>query len=213
MTDCRTKSHLCTCMWAPWISGNVHYKKSGFKTQRRRHQKCKSGVPVAAKKDMCPPKTIFKKSFLIQFKFRNLIRIYRSLNVFHTKSSIIMRTLMLSPLILYQTHFVIWIERFFLEILPEIQNRDTGCPQIGHVYVSVQNSYSRSRCPKTRAFGFVVGLCYNKNHICPLKCTDHKPTLFTHMTNFKSMHSTMKMVKIQFQCILYSLCYSVGLMQ
>ena len=30
-------------------------------THRRRHQKSKTGVPVAPKKDMCPPKT-FKKN-------------------------------------------------------------------------------------------------------------------------------------------------------
>ena len=33
----------------------------GFETQRRRHQKSKTGVPVAPKKDMCPPKTLKKK--------------------------------------------------------------------------------------------------------------------------------------------------------
>ena len=34
---------------------------SGFKTQRKHHQKSKTGVPVAPKKDMCPPKTLKKK--------------------------------------------------------------------------------------------------------------------------------------------------------
>ena len=34
---------------------------SGFETQRRRHQKSKTGVPVAPKMDMCPPKTLKKK--------------------------------------------------------------------------------------------------------------------------------------------------------
>ena len=31
---------------------------SGFETQRRHHQKSKTGVPVTTKKDMCPPKTL-----------------------------------------------------------------------------------------------------------------------------------------------------------
>ena len=30
-------------------------------SQRRRHQKSKTGVPVAPKKDVCPPKTLKKK--------------------------------------------------------------------------------------------------------------------------------------------------------
>ena len=50
--------------------GNVHYvclcnankaAHSGFETQRRRHQKSITGVPVAPKMDMCQPKTFFKK--------------------------------------------------------------------------------------------------------------------------------------------------------
>ena len=34
---------------------------SGFETQRRRHQKSKTGVSVLPEKNMCPPK-IFKKT-------------------------------------------------------------------------------------------------------------------------------------------------------
>ena len=59
-----------------FISGNVHYVRlrnankaahSGFETQRRHHQKSKTGVPVAPKMDMCPPNTLkkkFKKRFI-----------------------------------------------------------------------------------------------------------------------------------------------------
>ena len=41
---------------------------SGFETQRRRHQKSKTGVPVAPKMDMCPPKTLKKKLKLFTFE-------------------------------------------------------------------------------------------------------------------------------------------------
>ena len=34
---------------------------SGFETQRRCHQKSKTGVPAAKKMDMCPPKNFLKK--------------------------------------------------------------------------------------------------------------------------------------------------------
>ena len=82
------KSHLCTCMWgSDWLHAgcqevgkcstrgeswgmyvtfasakiaNKAEPTSGFETQRRRHQKSKTGVPVAPKKDMCPPKTLKK---------------------------------------------------------------------------------------------------------------------------------------------------------
>ena len=32
---------------------------SGFETQRRHHQKSKTGVSVAPQKDLCPPKNFF----------------------------------------------------------------------------------------------------------------------------------------------------------
>ena len=36
----------------------------GFETQRRRHQKSKTGISVAHKKYFCPPKTLEKKSHI-----------------------------------------------------------------------------------------------------------------------------------------------------
>ena len=40
---------------------------SGFETQRIDHQKSKIGVTVAPKKDMCPPKTFFKKKITVDW--------------------------------------------------------------------------------------------------------------------------------------------------
>ena len=49
--------------WQPrgqqvYASNNSEYmiSHSGFKTQRRQHQKSKTGVPVVPQKDLCPPK-------------------------------------------------------------------------------------------------------------------------------------------------------------
>ena len=62
------------------ISGNVYHVRlyqvrirqnplSGFETQKRRHQKSKTGVSVAPQMDMCPTK-IFKKKKVLTFLFR-----------------------------------------------------------------------------------------------------------------------------------------------
>ena len=48
-------------------SGRTH---SGFETQRRRHQKSKTGVPGAPKKDMCLPK---KYDLMTSFWKRTLL--------------------------------------------------------------------------------------------------------------------------------------------
>ena len=37
---------------------------SGFETQRRRHQKSKTGASVAQQKDMCPPKILYNKKWV-----------------------------------------------------------------------------------------------------------------------------------------------------
>ena len=74
--------------------GNVHYvclrnanqaAHSGFETQRRRHQKSITGVPVAPKKDMCPPKTLKKKSPVRQIFFQ--IKINFHIRLFELKLS------------------------------------------------------------------------------------------------------------------------------
>ena len=45
-------------MSLPSVNKVVH---SGFETQRRHHQKCKTGYKWPHKKDLCPPKVFFKK--------------------------------------------------------------------------------------------------------------------------------------------------------
>ena len=42
--------------------GKTH---SGFKTQRRRHQKSKTGIPVAQENDICPPRSCSKLPYVI----------------------------------------------------------------------------------------------------------------------------------------------------
>ena len=46
-----------SCMPLPSVNKAGH---SGFETQRRRHEKPKTGVSVAPQKDLCPPKFFFK---------------------------------------------------------------------------------------------------------------------------------------------------------
>ena len=48
-----------TCASAMQVRQKTH---SGFEIHRRHHQKSKTGVPVAPKKDMCPPKTLKNKN-------------------------------------------------------------------------------------------------------------------------------------------------------
>ena len=50
-----------------WHAGDKACKRGnhpGFETQGRRHQKSKTGVLVASKKDSCPPKILKKKCIL-----------------------------------------------------------------------------------------------------------------------------------------------------
>ena len=50
-----------TCMPPPSVNKAAH---SGFETKGRRHQKSKSGVSVAPRKDSCPPKKILSTNLL-----------------------------------------------------------------------------------------------------------------------------------------------------
>ena len=63
--------------------GECTLTHSGFETQRRHHQKSKTRVPVAPKKDMCPTQTLkkieYELSIMCQVKLDLLtaIRIMR----------------------------------------------------------------------------------------------------------------------------------------
>ena len=48
---------------------------SGFETQRRCHQKSKTGVSVAQKMDMCPPKTLKKRKVMKKRYSKNIFHI------------------------------------------------------------------------------------------------------------------------------------------
>ena len=57
------REHI-SCMPLPSANKAAH---SGLETQKRHHQKSKTGVSVAPQKDLCPPNFFFKKKELLFF--------------------------------------------------------------------------------------------------------------------------------------------------
>ena len=76
--DCLLCWHytLAKVLHQRWISGNIYHTHlhslnkavhSGFETQRRCHQKSKTGVSVAPQMKMCPTNFFLKKSMNVHF--------------------------------------------------------------------------------------------------------------------------------------------------
>ena len=59
--NCRECNHACICQSANKVA------HSRFETQRRHHQKSKTGVSVALQMDMCPTKCFLKKVLNIYY--------------------------------------------------------------------------------------------------------------------------------------------------